>query len=128
VSDDDYLASELAKLSSFANTLDSAVRIPFTPIRIGLDAIVGLVPAVGDLAGALMSLSIVYRGSGLGASRRTLAQMLFNVGLDFFVGSVPIIGDIFDIVWDANQRNVNLLEAELIVQPKIAAPSDSDLV
>lgn len=96
-----------------AQLLDAAVRIPGTDIRIGLDAILGLIPGVGDLTGAALSGAIVVTAARQGASKSVLARMILNLGLDTLIGSIPILGDLFDLVWRANLRNADLLEAHL---------------
>ncbi|MBL9103298.1 MAG: DUF4112 domain-containing protein [Myxococcales bacterium] len=103
----------LARLRGLARLLDAAVTIPGVGVRVGLDALLGLVPVVGDWAGALLSAGIVVRAAGLGASAATLVRMLANVGLDLAVGAVPVLGDIFDVGFRANQRNLALLEDHL---------------
>ena len=96
-----------------ARMLDSAVRIPGTEIMIGADSILGLVPVVGDIAGAALSGYIVVASARLGAPGSTLARMLINLGIDTVVGSVPVLGDMFDVGWRANMRNVELLDRHL---------------
>jgi hypothetical protein len=100
-------------LRALARMLDSAVRIPGTGIRIGADSIFGLVPVVGDIAGAALSGYIVLTSARLGASPSTLVRMLINIGIDTVVGAVPVIGDMFDVGWRANMRNVELLDLHL---------------
>ncbi|MEQ8659688.1 MAG: DUF4112 domain-containing protein [Gammaproteobacteria bacterium] len=95
-----------------ARLLDSSIPLP-GGFRIGLDGLLGLVPGVGDLLGAALSLYIVAGAHRLGASRAVLARMLANVALETVVGAVPLVGDLFDFVWKANQRNLALLEREL---------------
>ena len=102
-----------AGVQSFARLLDSAFRIPGTKVRFGLDPIIGLVPGVGDLAGAVLSGFIILRSARLGAPRSVLARMVMNVAIDTVVGSVPILGDLFDVVWRSNLRNAKLLERHL---------------
>lgn len=104
----------LRRLRRLSELLDSAVRVPGTDRRVGLDALVGLVPGVGDALTALVSLLVVAEGYRLGASRLTLLRMLANVAVDYAVGSVPLAGDLFDAAWKANERNVRLLERELV--------------
>lgn len=104
---------ELAELRRFANVLDSAYRIPFTSIRFGLDAILGLVPGVGDLLATLLALSIVYRGWRLGAGLGNAVKMVGNLSVDLIVGVIPFLGDLLDIVWAGNQRNIALIEKAL---------------
>lgn len=91
--------------------LDNSIRIPGTRFRFGLDAIIGLVPGLGDLIGTALSLYIVGEAWRAGISKRTLTHMLLNVAIEGVFGAVPILGDFFDAVWKANQRNVRLLEA-----------------
>lgn len=93
-----------------ARALDSAVRIPGTSIRFGLDALLGLVPGLGDVAGAAMGGYFVLLGSRLGAPKPVLARMVLNVALDTLAGVVPVLGDLFDVTWKANTRNMALLE------------------
>ena len=94
----------------FARALDSAVRIPGTNIRFGLDALLGLVPGLGDVAGAAMGSYLILLGSRLGAPKPVLARMVLNVALDTLAGVVPVVGDLFDVAWKANTRNMALLE------------------
>ncbi len=93
--------------------LDSAIRIPGTGVTFGLDAIVGLVPVIGDLAGAAFSGYIVLTAARLGVPRPVLAKMLLNLGTDTLVGSVPVLGDLFDVGFRANIRNSELLDQHL---------------
>lgn len=93
--------------------LDSAIRIPGTGIRAGADSIIGLVPVVGDLAGAALSGYIVLASARLGAPASTLLRMLLNIAIDTVVGSVPVLGDMFDVGWRANIKNADLLDRHL---------------
>lgn len=103
----------LERLRTLARLLDSAFQIPGTRYRFGIDALVGLVPGIGDAIGAVFSLFIVFQAARLGASRATLARMMGNVALDTIVGEVPLLGDLFDAGWKANTRNLGLLENHL---------------
>lgn len=100
----------LASARALARLLDSAFTIPGTSFTIGLDPIIGLIPAGGDLIGALLSGYIVLTGVRLGAPGSVVARMLANIAIDTAVGSVPILGDMFDAGWRSNDRNVRLLE------------------
>ena len=100
-------------IRALARVLDSAIGIPGTGIRIGADSVFGLVPVVGDIAGAALSGYIVLASARLGAPASTLLRMLINIGVDTVVGSVPVLGDMFDVGWRANIRNVELLDAHL---------------
>jgi len=98
------------RLRFLAWLLDSSIRIPGTRFTIGLDALIGLVPFLGDLAGVLISSYIVAEARRLGVGRSTLARMAFNVAVEGLVGLIPFAGDVFDAAYKANQRNVRLLE------------------
>ncbi len=91
--------------------LDEAIRIPGTNIRIGLDALLGLLPGGGDVAGGLLSGVIILQAARDGAPGAVLGRMLGNVALDVVVGAVPLLGDIFDVAWRANTRNIRLLQS-----------------
>lgn len=104
--------SPLIPLDKLSWILDAAFAIPGTRWRIGVDALLGLIPGVGDTVGAALSTYIIYTGARLGASKRTLLKMVGNVILESIIGLVPIVGDIFDIAWRANMRNVELLRTE----------------
>src|SRR5687767_6568104 len=99
------------RLSDLARLLDEAIRIPGTNIRIGLDALLGLLPGGGDVAGGLFSGLIILQAARSGAPTSVLGRMLANVAIDVVVGAVPILGDVFDVAWRANTRNVRLLES-----------------
>lgn len=99
----------LRRLSRLAGLLDDRYGIPGTNVRFGLDAIVGLVPGIGDLAGAALSGYIVLESRRLGVPKRLLLTMLKNIAVDAALGAVPIIGDLADIQWKANRKNVHLV-------------------
>ena len=105
--------TSLERARTLARVLDSALRIPGTNIRFGADSLVGLIPGLGDVAGALLSGYIVLVATRLGASAPVVARMLLNIALDTIVGSVPVLGDMFDVAWKSNQKNVALLERHL---------------
>ena len=104
-------AERLARLDMLANLLDTALVIPGTNVRFGLDAIVGLVPGIGDAVTTVVSLYIVHEARQLGAPWHVVSRMLANVAIDGAIGAVPLLGDAFDVMWRANRRNVALLRA-----------------
>lgn len=110
-------------VSRFAYWLDAGIRIPGTTLRFGLDPILGLIPGVGDAAGAVLAGWILVEAIRVGASRATVLRIAGNVALDAGLGALPFIGDIFDFAWKANLRNVALLERHL-AQPERAARAD----
>jgi hypothetical protein len=104
---------QIERLRALTRLLDNAIQIPGTRFRVGLDALIGLVPGIGDAVGAMSSAFIVYQAARMGASGPTLVRMLGNVALDTIVGAVPLLGDLFDAGWKANTRNLALLESHL---------------
>lgn len=103
-------SANISTVQQLARLLDAAVRIPGTNVRFGLDALLGLIPGAGDIAGGLLSSFIIMKAADLGAPRSVLARMVMNVAIDSIVGAVPILGDIFDVGWKSNTRNAALLE------------------
>lgn len=97
-------------MARFAWLLDSSIPIPGTRLSIGIDALIGLVPFVGDLIGVLASSYILAEAARLGVGRSVLIRMALNVAAEGIVGIIPLAGDVFDAAWKANQRNVRLLE------------------
>lgn len=87
--------------------------IPIGRWKIGLDGIIGLVPGLGDLVGALISGVIVVAAIRSGVPRSAIARMLTNVGIEALVGIVPILGDLFDMSFKANTRNVEIFREAL---------------
>jgi hypothetical protein len=93
-----------------AKLLDNSISIPGTPWKIGFDPIVGLIPGIGDLIGAVLSGYIILEAVRADVPAFTLARMLVNVGIDTLLGAVPALGDVFDAAWKSNTMNVALLE------------------
>ncbi|MEA2937059.1 MAG: hypothetical protein QOC56_563 [Alphaproteobacteria bacterium] len=104
-------SERLARLDALAALLDTAFIVPGTNIRFGFDALVGLVPGIGDAVTTAISLYIVHEARQLGAPGHLIARMLGNVVVDGLVGSIPLLGDAFDVMWRSNVRNMRLLRA-----------------
>jgi len=96
-------------LESLSRYLDDWVKIPIVGWRFGLDALIGLVPNVGDTLTSFASFHILIAGVRYGVPKITLARMAFNIGLDYAVGAIPFLGDAFDFVWKANKQNIDLI-------------------
>lgn len=106
----------LARYTALAGAYDSRFRIPGTSIRFGWDALIGLFPGFGDVAGGLLGAYGLLVGWRLGAPTPVLGRMLLNVVVDVAVGAVPAVGDLFDVAWRSNSRNAALL-ARWLEQP-----------
>ncbi|MDQ3800158.1 MAG: DUF4112 domain-containing protein [Acidobacteriota bacterium] len=96
-------------LETLSKYLDGLFRVPGTGWRFGLDALIGLVPNVGDLATSLLSFYILIAGARYGVPKITLLRMAFNIGLDYVVGAIPFVGDAFDFFWKSNKQNMDLI-------------------
>ena len=101
------------RLQTVANVLDSAFVVPGTRQRVGIDAIIGLIPGLGDILTTLLSSYIIWEARNLGVSRFALARMMANLGVHAAVGSLPLVGDLFDAFFRVNQRNMRILRSEL---------------
>jgi len=114
--------NEVRSSNALARLLDTAVRIPGTNIRLGLDAVLGLIPGAGDAVGALLSSYIILAAARQGASRAVLLRMIGNVAIDSVIGAIPVLGDIFDVAFKSNVRNAALLD-RVASQPDAVAKS-----
>jgi hypothetical protein len=104
---------QLAHLEWLADLLDSRFVIPGTNVRFGLDGIIGMVPVVGDIISALISLYLISQASRLGLSPWVKLRMIWNVALDTAVGAIPVLGDMFDVSYKSNRRNIALAKRYL---------------
>ena len=100
----------LDALRRWAVLLDSAFRIPGTRIRFGLDAIIGLIPGLGDISTPAFAGLLLLQAVRMRLPIVVQARMVLNAALDMLVGLVPILGDLADVGWKANLRNLALLE------------------
>ncbi|MFP3546709.1 DUF4112 domain-containing protein [Rhizobium sp. SIMBA_035] len=92
-----------------ASLMDTAVGIPGLGIRFGADAILGLIPGIGDIAGSLVGLVIINEARELGLPREKLLKMLVNLGLDAVSGTIPIAGDLLDVYFKSHRRNARII-------------------
>jgi hypothetical protein len=102
-------------LDRLSHLLDGLFRIPGTSWRFGLDAIVGLIPGVGDAATSLASFYILAAGVRYRVPKVTLLRMGINIGLDFLFGAIPVVGDLFDFAWKSNEKNMELIRKRATV-------------
>ena len=96
-------------LDQLSRWMDGLFRIPGVGWRFGLDALVGLVPGVGDTLTSLFSFYILAAGVRYRVPKITLLRMGLNIGVDYVLGSLPLVGDLFDAWWKSNQMNVQLI-------------------
>jgi hypothetical protein len=100
--------------------LDDLFRVPILGWRFGLDALIGLIPGLGDTSTALASFYILASAVRHGVPKVTLLRMGLNIGLDYVMGSLPIVGDFADAWWKSNRKNVELLRKRATVSPEEA--------
>ena len=100
--------------------MDDLFRVPVLGWRFGLDALIGLVPGLGDTSTALVSFYILANAVRYGVPKITLLRMGLNIGIDYAVGSLPLVGDVFDAWWKSNQMNLDLLKKRATVSAEEA--------
>jgi hypothetical protein len=102
-------------LDQLSRWMDGLFRVPGTGWRFGLDAIVGLIPGVGDTLTTVVSFYILAAGVRYRVPKITLLRMGANLAVDYVVGAIPLVGDLFDVAWKSNQMNVELLRRSATV-------------
>lgn len=107
----------------FSRVLDSALVVPGTSFRFGLDPVLGLIPGIGDLVSPLFTMGMLWQARDLGLPRVVQLRMIFNVAIDMLVGLIPVAGDLFDFAWKANDKNMALLERHAYEEHR-ASPAD----
>ena len=101
------------RLEALARLLDSAVRIPGTQIRVGLDAALNVIPGIGTLAAKGMAAWLIWEARRLGVPGGTILRMAGNVGIDLVISSIPVVGWVGDVFYRANNKNIALLREHL---------------
>lgn len=107
---DEKLPRDLVALRRFAFLMDEALTIKGTPIKVGLDALLGLIPGIGDVIGGVLSSWIVIGALRHRVPGRIILRMLLNIAIDLLFGAVPVAGDVFDFLYEENVKNMRLLE------------------
>jgi len=100
--------------------MDDLFRVPVLGWRFGLDALVGLIPGLGDTGTTLVSFYILASAVRHGVPKITLLRMGMNIGFDYLVGALPVVGDIADAWWKSNQKNIALLRRSATVSAEEA--------
>ncbi|WP_417606763.1 DUF4112 domain-containing protein [Primorskyibacter flagellatus] len=101
------------KAEKLARRMDSAFRVPLTPIRLGWDSVLGLIPGVGDTLTLAPAVYIMHLAHRAGVPKTTLTRMAINSGADWLIGLVPLFGDLLDVGYKSNIRNAALLRAHV---------------
>lgn len=114
----------LQRLERYAELLDESIRIPIIGYRIGYDALIGLIPGIGDAAGLLAGAYVILEAARFNLPRSTLLRMIANVVIETLIGTIPIIGDVFDATYKANLRNLRLLHERLEAPERLHRPED----
>jgi len=97
------------RLQRIAKLMDSQIRVPVIGLRIGADAIIGLVPGVGDIVTGAIGAYLIYEAQRLGIPRAAVLRMVANIAFDTAIGAIPFAGDIWDFFFRANDRNMQIL-------------------
>jgi hypothetical protein len=103
----------IARITLVAKLMDSAFLVPGLNRRVGLDAVLGLVPGVGDALSAVIASYIIWEARQLGLPRWKIARMIGNVAMDTTLGAIPLAGDVFDVFFKANERNLRIIHEHL---------------
>lgn len=104
-----------ASLEQLSRWMDGVFRIPGIGWRFGLDALIGLIPGLGDTATSVVSFYVLAQGVRYRVPKVTLLRMGLNIAIDYLLGAVPVVGDAFDMFWKSNQMNVDLLKKRATV-------------
>ncbi len=119
----DRSAVDLALSRRVARLMDDLVSVPGTNVGVGLDALIGLIPGIGDIVGSSLSGVIIYDAVRLRVRVPVLARMGWNLLVDALLGLIPLGGDIIDVAHRANRKNLRLLERDLEEHPERGTPT-----
>ncbi len=111
-------ADSLQRITLLTRLLDSAFVIPGLNRRVGFDAIIGLIPGIGDAVSTLLASYIIWEARQLGLPKWKIARMIGNVAVDTAIGAIPVAGDAFDLFFKANERNLRIIHEHLKRGPK----------
>lgn len=103
----------LRRVEMLEHVLESAVALPGLRRKVGLDAVIGLVPIAGDVVAAALGMYLVWEARNLGMSKWQLARMTTNVGVDTLLGAIPVAGDLFDFMFRSNRRNLKIIRRHI---------------
>lgn len=106
-------ASVRKRVEAMEVLLERSFRVPGVNFPIGLDALIGLIPVVGDIVTTAMGAYVVWEARNLGMSKWQLTRMGANVAFDTVLGLVPVVGDAADFVFRSNSRNLRIIKKHL---------------
>ena len=106
-------ASVYRRIQMMEQLMERSMTIPGINYPVGMDAIVGLIPVLGDIFGVAMGTYIVWEARNLGMSKFHLARMAGNIGIDTLIGAVPFVGDAFDLLYRSNTKNLRIIRKHL---------------
>jgi len=101
------------RIEAMEQLLERSFVIPGINRPVGLDAIAGLIPVVGDLVAAALGAYIIWEANNLGLPKWKLWRMAGNVAFDTALGAIPIAGDLFDFMFRSNSRNLRIVRRHL---------------
>jgi hypothetical protein len=96
------------RIGRVTHALDELIAVPGTPVRVGLDPVIGLIPVVGDAVAALVGVWVIAEAARFGIPRLVLGRMAVNLVVDLAIGAIPLLGDIFDFAFRSNSANLEL--------------------
>jgi hypothetical protein len=100
----------LDRLDILARLFDTAFVVPGTNVRFGIEAVMRLVPVVGEAAASALSCYLLYEAHRLEVPKHVFARLVANVAIEGAAGAIPLVGDLFDVGFRANRRNVRILK------------------
>ena len=96
------------RIGRVTHALDDLIAVPGTPVRVGLDPIIGLIPVVGDVVSGIVGAWVIGEAARFGVPRIVVGRMVVNLAVDLAIGAIPLLGDLFDVAFRSNTRNLAL--------------------
>lgn len=101
------------RIEAMEKILERMFVIPGIKRPVGLDALIGLVPVVGDIAATALGAYIIWEAKNLGMSKWQMSRLAGNVGVDWLLGLIPLVGDVTDFFFQSNTRNLKIIKRHL---------------
>jgi len=106
-------AAVRARLEAVEQLMERSIQLPFLKKPVGIDALLGLLPVVGDVASGIVASYFIWEARNLGMSKWQMTRMAMNVGIDTAIGAIPFVGDVFDFVFKSNSKNLRIVRKHL---------------